>query len=104
MANAMHQLEPITIYHDLFQMCQPLALAGPENAPVLVQLPQDCTITISCFSCKDFSNLHMHRKGKTKKQNIISDSGALRAKHFVEPLGGAYHSNSKLVISENVWN
>ena len=37
MANATHQLEPITIYHDLFQMCQPLALAGPENAPVWVR-------------------------------------------------------------------
>ena len=53
MANATHQLEPITIYHDLFQMCQPLALAGPENAPVLVQPRQNCTIAIRCFSCKD---------------------------------------------------
>ena len=104
MANATHQLEPITIDHDLFQMCQPLALAGPENAPVWVQPPQDCTITISCFSCKDFSNLHMHRKGKTKKQNIISDSGGSSGETFCGTLEGAYHSNSKLIISENVWN
>ena len=46
----------------------------------------------------------MHRKGKTKKQNIISESDGSSGETFCGTLEGAYHSNDKPIISENVWN